>query len=34
VGDFGFVAVFFLLLLVSSIFKYGESLQQLSDETL
>lgn len=34
VEDFSFVAVFFLLLLLSSIFKYGECLQQLSDETL
>jgi len=30
----GFLAVFFVLLLVSHIFRYGAELQQLSDETL
>ena len=32
--DISFVIVFFLLLLVSYIFRYGAELQQLSDETL
>ena len=34
VGDAGFVGIFILLLLLSWIFKYGEGLQKLSDETL
>ena len=32
--DITFLVVFFLLLLMSYIFRYGEELQQLSDETL
>jgi len=33
-SDYGFVVWFVLILLLSHIFKYGEELQQLSDETL
>ena len=32
--DFGFLVVYAVLLLLSYIFRYGEELQQLSDETL
>ena len=32
--DFTFLLVFFLLLLMSYIFRYGAELQRLSDETL
>ena len=32
--DLGFLVVFFVLLLMSHIFTYGEELQKLSDETL
>lgn len=32
--DFGFVAVFFVLMLLSYIFAYGQALQRESDETL
>lgn len=32
--DIGFIVVFFILLLLSYVFSYGEELQKLSDETL